>query len=164
MPDRCCTAWTCWARLSKGKAQKVGLAQALCSGAALVVLDESWSGLDADATRAVSARIARAADDGAAVLLTDHTGRAAGLARRSVHDLVDGRLVPAAPRTPGPVAVVTLIADDPWAVATRLAGMPATVSGDRITVHVPVAQRDEVLRAALSWGCGVHAVQPEPSR
>ncbi len=147
------------ARLSKGNAQKVALAQALCSGAALLALDEPWSGLDTGAAGAVTDQIDRAAADGAAVLVTDHTGTAAGLACRDVLDLVDGRLVPGNPVS-GPAVVVTLTARDPQAVVGRLTGVPATVEGDRITVHVPVAQRDELLRVALSWGCGIHAVEP----
>jgi ABC-2 type transport system ATP-binding protein len=144
------------AHLSKGNAQKVALAQALCSGAALLVLDEPWSGLDTDAAGAVSTLIARMVEDGAAVVITDHTGTSGGLASRDVHDLVDGRLVPATPAT----VLVTLVADDPQAAVARLAGLACTVAGHRITVRVPEAHRDDVLRAALSWGCGVEAVGP----
>ena len=59
--------------LSKGNAQKVGLAQALSCDAELLVLDEPWSGLDADAVDALTERLA--ATD-VRMLLTDHTGEA----------------------------------------------------------------------------------------
>ncbi|WP_344414810.1 ABC transporter ATP-binding protein [Pseudonocardia ailaonensis] len=62
------------ARLSKGNAQKVGLAQALGCGAGLVVLDEPWAGLDVDAAE-VLVELLTGVD--AALLVTDHTGRAA---------------------------------------------------------------------------------------
>lgn len=149
------------AQLPKGNAQRVALAQALCSGATLLVLDEPWSGLDADAAAALSALIARAAEDGAALVISDHTGSAGRLPACDVHDLVDGRLVPAAPARE-PAVAITLVAEDPQAVSARLAGMLISVVGDRITVRVPLAQRDDLLRTALSWGCGVQAVGPAP--
>jgi len=51
------------AQLSKGSAQKVGLAQALLVPPGLLVLDEPWSGLDAAARDAVP-DVARGGDDG----------------------------------------------------------------------------------------------------
>lgn len=140
-------------RLSKGNAQKVALVQALCSRAALLVLDEPWSGLDAAAAAALSSRISGAAD--AAVLVADHTGTAAALPGARVLALVGGRLAPASP--PRPMVTITLLGADPL-----LPHLPAdtAVDGDRVVVRVPVADRDALLSWALARGCGVLAVQP----
>jgi ABC-2 type transport system ATP-binding protein len=154
------------AQLSKGNAQKVALAQALCSRAALLVLDEPWSGLDVHGASAVTGRIAAAAAAGAAVLVTDHTHTATSLPRHQLWELVGGRLQPGASRPhglpPGAAAtVITLLTADPQRMVPRLpAHAPFTVARDRITVHVPVGQRDAFLATALALGCGVHAVDP----
>jgi ABC-type transport system involved in cytochrome c biogenesis ATPase subunit len=81
------------ARLSKGNAQKVGLTQALGCAAGLVVLDEPWAGLDADAAATLDAILADRARD-TAVLVTDHTGRADKLPRVRRFALVQGRVQP----------------------------------------------------------------------
>lgn len=142
-------------RLSKGNAQKVALAQALCSRAALLVLDEPWSGLDAAAAATVATCITGAAEAGAAVVVTDHSGTAAGLAGAQVLALVDGRLVPARP--PRPAVTITLV--NAIALLPQLpAG--ASVDGDRVVVRVPLEERDGLLAWALARGCGVEAVAP----
>ncbi len=140
-------------RLSKGNAQKVALAQALCSRAALLVLDEPWSGLDMAAAATLTSRVTDAAD--AAVLVTDHTGTAAYLPGARVLALVDGRLVPARP--PRPTVTITLRGAEPL-----LPHLPTdtSVDGDRVIVRVPVEERDALLAWALARGCGVLAVQP----
>jgi ABC-2 type transport system ATP-binding protein len=79
------------ARLSKGNAQKVGLTQALGCAAGLVVLDEPWAGLDADAAATLDAILADCARV-TAVLVTDHTGRADKLPRVRRFALVQGRV------------------------------------------------------------------------
>jgi ABC-type multidrug transport system ATPase subunit len=141
------------ARLSKGNAQKVALAQALCSQAALLVLDEPWSGLDAAAAATVTRHIADAARAGAAVVVTDHSGTARRLAGARVLELVDGHLVPAGPRHP--LVTITLVGAEPL-----LPHLPAaTVHGDRVVVRVPVPERDRLLSWALAQGCGVEAVE-----
>lgn len=58
--------------LSKGNAQKVALAQALLVGPGLLVLDEPWSGLDADAHGVLAELMTEVAADGGTVLFTDH--------------------------------------------------------------------------------------------
>lgn len=66
-------------RLSKGSAQKVGLAQALLEPPGLLVLDEPWEGLDAQTRGEVPLIIAEVADAGGIVLVSDHRGEIAGL-------------------------------------------------------------------------------------
>jgi ABC-2 type transport system ATP-binding protein len=67
--------------VSKGTAQKVGLAQALLRRPRLLVLDEPWEGLDAEAREMVPELVAEVLDAGGTVLASDHrreTGRLPG--------------------------------------------------------------------------------------
>lgn len=68
------------AELSKGSAQKVGLAQALLVEPGLLVLDEPWSGLDADARQVVPGVVADVVRRGGTVVVTDHQRQVATLA------------------------------------------------------------------------------------
>jgi ABC-2 type transport system ATP-binding protein len=67
------------ADLSKGTAQKVGLAQALLVRPGLLVLDEPWEGLDAVARTLIPQIVAEVTEAGGAVLVSDHRGEIAGL-------------------------------------------------------------------------------------
>jgi ABC-type multidrug transport system ATPase subunit len=67
------------ADLSKGTAQKVGLAQALLRSPLLLVLDEPWEGLDAAARDLVPDLVAEVTGRGGAVLVSDHRGETARL-------------------------------------------------------------------------------------
>jgi ABC-2 type transport system ATP-binding protein len=67
------------ADLSKGTAQKVGLAQALLVSPGLLVLDEPWEGLDAVARRLIPGIVGEVTAAGGAVLVSDHRGEIAGL-------------------------------------------------------------------------------------
>ena len=58
--------------------QRVALLEALQSGCPLLLLDEPFSGLDDDGREWLAAQVAERLDAGAAVLLTDHSGSAAG--------------------------------------------------------------------------------------
>ncbi|MGP3948721.1 ATP-binding cassette domain-containing protein [Streptomyces sp. 7N604] len=58
--------------LSKGNAQKVALAQALLVEPGLLVLDEPWSGLDADAHGVLAEIMSEVAGAGGTVIFTDH--------------------------------------------------------------------------------------------
>lgn len=78
-------------RLSKGNAQKVGLVQALTSGAELLVLDEPWSGLDVG-VRPVLTNVITALAPTTALVLTDHTGTADALPGRRKLRLRNRRL------------------------------------------------------------------------
>jgi ABC-2 type transport system ATP-binding protein len=58
--------------LSKGMCQKVAVAQALLSGAGLLVLDEAWTGLDAAARQTLESAAISWAAAGGRVLFVDH--------------------------------------------------------------------------------------------
>ncbi|POM24503.1 Zinc import ATP-binding protein ZnuC [Actinomadura rubteroloni] len=60
--------------LSKGSAQKVGLAQALLHEPDLLILDEPFAGLDARTRDELPALVAERAADGATVVISDHQG------------------------------------------------------------------------------------------
>jgi ABC-type multidrug transport system ATPase subunit len=62
------------AELSKGSAQKVNLAQALLVRPSLLVMDEPWEGLDAQARRELPLIIADVADAGGTCVFSDHRG------------------------------------------------------------------------------------------
>jgi ABC-type multidrug transport system ATPase subunit len=72
-------AGTRLADLSKGTAQKVGLAQALLVRPGLLVLDEPWEGLDAAARTLIPDIVGEVTEAGGAVLVSDHRGEIAGL-------------------------------------------------------------------------------------
>ena len=153
------------AALSKGNAQKVGLAQALSCDAELLVLDEPWSGLDAAAVDALTARLS-AVD--VPMLLTDHTGEADGLAgrpdRRISVRTAGSRTLAAAPpsRRARCVRVELTCRADPRAVLDRLppARVDALAPG-RMTVRLEPRRSDAWLAAALAAGCSVRSVTRE---
>ncbi|MFI6521243.1 ATP-binding cassette domain-containing protein [Spirillospora sp. NPDC050679] len=58
--------------LSKGSAQKIGLAQALLPGPGLLVLDEPFAGLDAETRDALPGLVAELAEGGTTVVVSDH--------------------------------------------------------------------------------------------
>ncbi|MEJ3657177.1 ATP-binding cassette domain-containing protein [Actinomycetes bacterium KLBMP 9759] len=148
-------------QLSKGNAQKVGLAQALAGGAELLVLDEPWSGLDVDARPALTSAVAAAAGGGAAVLVTDHTGIADALPRLRRMRLHEGELAESGDA--GARVVVALLCREPDVMAAELATHPAhdvTVAAGAVTLTVPSAHVDGLLRRALQLGCSVREVRP----
>ncbi|AEA22917.1 ABC transporter related protein [Pseudonocardia dioxanivorans CB1190] len=158
-------------QLSKGNAQKVGLAQALTCGAGLVVLDEPWSGLDADASPALAARLDAMSAAGTVVLVADHTAHGPRLAGAQVYRVEAGTL---RPEEPAPVAdeitVIELAGDgDPRAAVrtlppgaeTRVVPGPGPASW-RLRLRVPASEGDAVLAAAIARGATVLAVRREP--
>ncbi|MET8025158.1 ATP-binding cassette domain-containing protein [Streptomyces avermitilis] len=60
------------ARLSKGTCQKVAVVQALVAEPGLLVLDEAWTGLDADARAALDEAVEERVAQGTTVVFVDH--------------------------------------------------------------------------------------------
>ena len=114
------------AELSKGSAQKVGLAQALLAPPDLLVLDEPWSGLDAGARAAVPGIVKEITDRGGSVAVADHQQQVAELAPDLRWHAEDGRAVLAA-------------------VAARAPDGKAGETHSTVEVDVPTGQVDDVL-------------------
>lgn len=160
-------------QLSKGNAQKVGLAQALTCGAGLVVLDEPWSGLDADASPALSARLDAMAAAGTVVLVADHTAHGPRLAGARVFRVDAGTLRPeeATPQS-DEITLIELAGDgDPRSAVralppgTETRVVPASGSATwRLRLRVPASEGDAVLAAALARGATVLSVRREAVR
>jgi ABC-2 type transport system ATP-binding protein len=90
-------AGTPLADLSKGTAQKVGLAQALLAPPGLLVLDEPWEGLDAPSRELIPRIVAEVTDAGGTVLVSDHRGEIANLPGAHHWTVADGTLHVAPP-------------------------------------------------------------------
>jgi ABC-type uncharacterized transport system ATPase subunit len=75
--------------LSKGNRQKVLLSQALLAWVPLLVLDEPFTGLDADAAPALFQLLSEVQDAGTAVLISTHQATSIPTSFRALH-LVDG--------------------------------------------------------------------------
>jgi ABC-type multidrug transport system ATPase subunit len=93
-------AGTRLADLSKGTAQKVGLAQALLVRPGLLVLDEPWEGLDAAARTLIPDIVTEVTTAGGSVLVSDHRGEITSLAGARHWTVADGTVTAAAPDAP----------------------------------------------------------------
>lgn len=85
-------AGTRLADLSKGTAQKVGLAQALLVPPGLLVLDEPWEGLDAVARTLIPDIVAEVTAAGGSVLVSDHRGEIDALPGAAHWTIAEGTL------------------------------------------------------------------------
>ena len=139
--------------------QRVALLEALQAGCPLLLLDEPFSGLDDDGRIWLAARVAERLDAGAAVLLTDHSGSAAGrvaltdvLALR--YGAVEHRAVPAAsrPALPGRGRCRRAARPPPH-------GPRPTCHGRRLEEAVAEGAVDDRLRALLADGWHIEEVR-----
>ncbi len=89
--------------LSKGTAQKVGLAQAMLTPPDLLILDEPWEGLDAATRELIPEIVTEVQEAGGSVLVSDHLGETA-------------RLPGAASWTVTEANVVTTAAEQHWVI------------------------------------------------
>jgi ABC-2 type transport system ATP-binding protein len=155
------------AQLSTGNVQKVGLAQALGCGAGLLVLDEPWSGLDAAAATALDRHLS-AVSAVAALLVADHTGRAAALPGAAVFRIAGGRLAPETGTASLRVAHTVVELRCPGDPAETLRGLPGVreswLGTGSLTVRVSADRGDGLLAAALARGCSVLDVRREDRR
>lgn len=169
-------------RLSKGTTQKVAAAQAFLAHPPVLVLDESWTGLDVSAHRALATLVLEHQEAGALVLFTDHRGRAQQLAPDATYLVAGGEVVAQAEGKAIPAG--TQIAQARDQVAPHAGGLPATtrvelagaveefdaaslpgvVSVDSLpgalAVEVDAGDCDQLLLAALTHGLSVRRVTP----
>ncbi|WP_433687231.1 ABC transporter ATP-binding protein [Micromonospora carbonacea] len=113
--------------LSKGTAQKVGLAQAMLRRPGLLILDEPWEGLDAAARDLVPALIDEVLAAGGSVLVSDHRGETARLPGAARWTVADGTVSAQAPADASPGALVVVEVAVP---AARAAGAVARLRAD----------------------------------
>ncbi|MFF0875018.1 ATP-binding cassette domain-containing protein [Micromonospora aurantiaca (nom. illeg.)] len=124
-------------RLSKGTAQKVGLAQALLRPPGLLVLDEPWEGLDATARESVPEIIGEVLADGGTVLVSDHRGETVRLPGARHLSVTDGTVTEEASPGGAAVAVVEL--------AVPAAGLAAAVARLRADGHQILRVREHAV-------------------
>ncbi|WP_327725203.1 ATP-binding cassette domain-containing protein [Streptomyces europaeiscabiei] len=169
-------ARTPMAELSKGSSQKVAVAQALLAEPELIVLDEAWTGLDADARDELERVVVERTAAGAAVVFVDHDPRRLAGMPDATYTVVGGALelsagrgssgegdssdfpasVVVEGRGPGPGAQV------PDRMRKLVDAVEEMTSGaHRFTV--PQAESDELLRAMLGARPPWHVVSVIPA-
>ncbi|MEO3771650.1 ABC transporter ATP-binding protein [Micromonospora sp. B9E7] len=111
--------------LSKGTAQKVGLAQAMLRPPGLLVLDEPWEGLDAATRELVPELIDEVLAGEGAVLVSDHRGETVRLPAARRWSVADGSLTEETPAADETLAVVEVAVP-----AARVAGTVARLRAE----------------------------------
>ncbi|MGW4912849.1 ABC transporter ATP-binding protein [Streptomyces sp. NPDC004270] len=162
-------AATPMAQLSKGTSQKVAVAQALLADPRLLVLDEAWTGLDAEARAELERAVAERTAAGGAVVFVDHDPRRLAGAPDATYQVVDGTLKPAAAQVTSPVGPHTVVTvRGPAggrlpADATRTAAFAEEPTPGTYRLTVPASHSDVVLRALLTAHPPWHVVAVSPS-
>ncbi|MFK0105864.1 ATP-binding cassette domain-containing protein [Streptomyces sp. NPDC091217] len=157
-------AATPMAHLSKGTSQKVAVAQALLADPELLVLDEAWTGLDAEARAELERAVAERTAAGGAVVFVDHDPRRLAGVPDATHQVVDGTLRPRTGQAAPPVGPHTVvIVRGPAggrlpADATRTAASAEEPAPGTYRLTVPVSHSDVVLRALLTAQPSWHVV------
>ncbi|MGW4482649.1 ABC transporter ATP-binding protein [Amycolatopsis sp. NPDC004368] len=143
--------------LSKGNAQKVGLAQAVLPRPDLLILDEPWSGLDVGTHAVLGELVAETRARGASVVFTDHRPAVAREHADDVHRIERGQLTEVLTTEPATRIVLAGTGAD-WA------GEPgvrhAIADGPHVVLTVDATSADAVLLRALSGGWSVREVAP----
>ncbi|RLP93440.1 ATP-binding cassette domain-containing protein [Micromonospora sp. CV4] len=132
--------------LSKGTAQKVGLAQAMLRPPGLLVLDEPWEGLDASTRELVPELIDEVLAAGGSVLVSDHRGETVRLPGARHWAVADGTVTEETPLPDGTVAVIEVAVP-----AARVAG---TVARLRAEGHQVLRVRPDARPAPPPTGPG----------
>ncbi|MEV4658181.1 ABC transporter ATP-binding protein [Micromonospora sp. NPDC049301] len=140
--------------LSKGTAQKVGLAQAMLRPPGLLVLDEPWEGLDATTRELVPKLIDEVLVAGAAVLVSDHRGETVRLPGARRWTVADGTVTEDSAPPDETVAVVEVAVP-----AARVAG---TVARLRAEGHQVLRVRTDARSAPPPARPGGDAPPDEP--
>ncbi|MFD3584290.1 ATP-binding cassette domain-containing protein [Streptomyces sp. NPDC058683] len=162
-------AATPMAQLSKGTSQKVAVAQALLADPRLLVLDEAWTGLDAEARAELERAVAERTAAGGAVVFVDHDPRRLAGAPDATYQVVDGTLKAAAAQLTSPVGPHTVVTvRGPAggrlpAEATRTAAFAEEPAPGTYRLTVPASHSDVVLRALLTAHPPWHVVSVSPS-
>ncbi|GAQ61933.1 ABC transporter ATP-binding protein [Streptomyces scabiei] len=162
--------------LSKGSSQKVAVAQALLAAPELLVLDEAWTGLDADAREELERVVVERTAAGAAVVFVDHDpGRLAG-APDAVYAVVGGALAlregngTARTAADGTAVAAAVVVEGRGAsgrqVPEQIGKLATRVEESGAGTHrftVPAAASDALLRALLEARPPWHVVSVGPA-
>ncbi|WEH14706.1 ATP-binding cassette domain-containing protein [Streptomyces sp. VNUA24] len=162
--------------LSKGSSQKVAVAQALLAAPELLVLDEAWTGLDADAREELERVVVERTAAGAAVVFVDHDpGRLAGVPD-AVYTVVGGALAlregngTARAGADGTAAVAAVVVEGRGVsgrqVPDAIRELATEVEESGAGTHrftVPAAASDALLRALLEARPPWHVVSVGPA-
>ncbi|ASR33671.1 hypothetical protein BAY61_00215 [Prauserella marina] len=145
--------------LSKGNAQKVGIAQALLGRPRLLVLDEPFSGLDPAAHGVLADIIAETRLAGASVVFTDHRAEVAEESATETYTLAGGRLERARAASEPATAVVTLACTcaESWRDEPDVHSVAR--EGDLVRLLVSGERCDAVVLLALRRGCSIRRVE-----
>ncbi|MET7876992.1 ABC transporter ATP-binding protein [Micromonospora profundi] len=138
--------------LSKGTAQKVGLAQAMLRRPGLLVLDEPWEGLDAATRDLVPELVDEVLAGGGSVLVSDHRGETVRLPGARRLSVADGSLTEETPPADERIAVVE--------VAVPAARVADTVARLRADGHQILRVRADTSIAAAHVHPAVPAIRP----
>ncbi|WP_174567897.1 ABC transporter ATP-binding protein [Amycolatopsis orientalis] len=146
--------------LSKGNAQKVGLAQAVLAEPELLILDEPWSGLDVEAHAVLGEVVAETKERGASVVFTDHRAAVVHAHADDVYRMDAGRLtrVESAVKTETATRVVLRGSGGDWSSEPGV--RQAVAEGDQVVLTVEAGHTDAVLLRALNRGFSVREVAP----
>ena len=151
------------ATLSKGTLQRLALVEALRAEAGLLLLDEPFAGLDAVGREWLGEELRGASERGAAVLLTDHSGSAAGqVGLAGTLRLQDGTAEARPAGPPGPPGPPRTDARS----ATTLEGAGAVrvravhPDGRRLDRSVAGVASDDLLRTLLAEGWHIEELGP----
>ena len=142
--------------LSKGNAQKVGLAQAVMVRPDLLILDEPWSGLDVGTHTILGELVAETRARGASVVFTDHRPQVVHDHADVVHLMDQGRLT--AESSDPATRIVLRGRGTDWADEPGV--RHAVAEGDRVVLTVEAGSADAVLLRALKDGWSVREVAP----
>ncbi|MFI6013479.1 ATP-binding cassette domain-containing protein [Streptomyces sp. NPDC051243] len=158
-------ARTPMAQLSKGSSQKVAVAQALLADPELLVLDEAWTGLDADARAELERAVAERTAAGTSVVFVDHDPRRLAGAPDATYTVHEGGLNRRTEETASPHAGphTTVVVQGPSgatlpAEALRIVTGAAEPTPGTHRLTVPASHSDVVLRALLATRPPWHVV------
>jgi ABC-type Mn2+/Zn2+ transport system ATPase subunit len=155
--------------MSKGMCQKVAVAQALLPESGLLVLDEAWTGLDAEAKAALDEAVAERIAGGGAVVFVDHEparltrlGPERWRLESGAAERVDGG-AQAAGAEPVPPVEIEVRQGAVEGSDAEVAAQPGVLSlrrqGDRLVVLAQPDASDAVLRRLLASGQDVHVLR-----
>ncbi|MEU3981092.1 ATP-binding cassette domain-containing protein [Streptomyces sp. NPDC026672] len=155
------------ARLSRAGGQRVAVAQALCVEPDLLVLDEAWTGLDADTGAELERAVAERTVEGGAVVFVDRDPRRLAGAPDATYTVTGGALDRRTGEA-GAAGVPLVLVEARRPAGGRLpAGLVRTVVAEEGTpgVHrltVPASHSDILLRALLTSRPPWHVVGVRP--